>query len=100
VSRQSSGRNGFEVVSLSLKIPDSLQQSTNNNGGDQTKSMLYQQVWCVTRRFRLSVIIPLLQADSNMRETLIVLRQENSQLSMEIIELKGDISLRDDQVRV
>ncbi len=35
-----------------------------------------------------------------MRETLIVLRQENSQLSMEIIELKGDISLRDDQVRV
>jgi hypothetical protein len=35
-----------------------------------------------------------------MRDALIMLRQENSHLSMEIIELKGDISLRDDQVRI
>jgi hypothetical protein len=46
VTKQNSDRNGFEVVSLSIKIPDSVQQTPRNtaNGGDQTKSMLYQQV--------------------------------------------------------
>lgn len=39
------------------------------------------------------------QTELTMRDSLVVLRQENSQLSMEIIELKGHIGLRDDQVR-
>lgn len=33
-----------------------------------------------------------------MKEGIVLLRQENSQLTMEILELKSDIGLRDDQV--
>eukprot|EP01035_Chromulina_nebulosa_P021898 gene21898-28351_t len=37
------------------------------------------------------------QADSNLKESLSVLRKENSALMMEMIELRNDISLRDEQ---
>jgi hypothetical protein len=43
--------------------------------------------------------LPILQADSNLKESLTVLRKENSALMMEMIELRNDISLRDEQVR-
>jgi hypothetical protein len=46
----------------------------------------------------LYLIIIILQADSNLKESLVVLRKENSALMMEMIELRNDISLRDEQV--
>jgi hypothetical protein len=39
------------------------------------------------------------QADSVLKDSILVLRQENAQLMVEINELKVDLGLREDQVR-
>ncbi len=38
------------------------------------------------------------QADNMLRDSIAILRQENSQLMVEINELKNDFGLREDQV--
>jgi hypothetical protein len=38
------------------------------------------------------------QADSVLKDSILVLRQENAQLMVEINELKVDLGLREDQV--
>jgi hypothetical protein len=39
------------------------------------------------------------QADSVLKDSILVLRQENALLMVEINELKNDLGLREDQVR-
>jgi len=38
------------------------------------------------------------QADSNLKDSVAVLRRENSSLTVELIELKNDVSLREEQI--
>jgi len=48
----------------------------------------------------LRMIVSKHQADHMLRDSVAILRQENSQLMVEINELKNDFGLREDQVRL
>jgi len=68
------------------------QRDLANNG----KMLLHQQV--VVLVSMISSTYSIGQADSNLKDSVAVLRRENSSLTIELIELKNDVSLREEQV--